>query len=44
MTETEALVILTEYNRWRRDNDDANLFASKYRVFPKEVQEVFTQV
>lgn len=22
MTETEALVILTEYNRWRRDNDD----------------------
>lgn len=22
MTETEALVILTEFNRWRRDNDD----------------------
>lgn len=22
MTEPEALVILTEYNRWRRDNDD----------------------
>lgn len=22
MTETEALVILTEYNHWRRDNDD----------------------
>ena len=22
MTETEALVILAEFNRWRRDNDD----------------------